>query len=112
MKKRNLLFIFLICIFILSCTIKTHYILTDKQYQSIENAEKISIFSDIPKDLKFEIIGCVAVDSPGDMKQTIKAFKEEAGSIGANAVINVKLTKLNSYTGRTGLSGTAIYILK
>lgn len=61
-------------------------------------------------DKNYEIIGSIAVDTPGFGNDAMLALKSQAAAIGANAVINVKLTKLQSFVARTGLSGVAIRI--
>ncbi|MBI2428726.1 MAG: hypothetical protein HYV29_08025 [Ignavibacteriales bacterium] len=92
-----------------SCTITTHYIQDGASAKTAVAAESVKIYTgDIAHD--YDVIGSVAVDVAGDGKKAALKLKEKAGSIGANAVIMTKLTKLASYGGRTGLSGVAVYV--
>ena len=109
MKKFIFLLFFFISVVLISCSIKTHYILNNQEKFKKTNPEDVKIFSGQP-DMQFVVIGCVAVDAPGDGNDAVKSLKEEAASIGANAVMEVRLTKLSSFASRTGLSGTAICI--
>lgn len=63
-----------------------------------------------PAGSTFQVLGSVAVDVMGDGSSASAALKEEAGKMGANAVVDTRLTKINSFAQRTGLSGTAIRI--
>ena len=107
MKK--IFFSISIAVWFSACTISTHFIQDGSAAKPAVSPESIKIYSgDISQD--YEVIGSVAVDVNGDGKLAAVALKEKAGKIGANAVIMVKLTKLVSYTSRTGLSGVAVFI--
>jgi hypothetical protein len=94
-----------------SCSITTHYIQDGSNPFPASSPEKIKIYSgDVTQP--YTVIGSVAVLSPGDGEKALDAFKDEAASIGADAVIWVKLEKLASNTQNTGLSGTAIRFKK
>ena len=111
MKKIIIFFLISISTLIFSCTTKTHYILNNDVRTSYINQADVLVFSTIPKDRNFTVIGFVAVDvSSQDGLKALTALREEAASIGANAVIDVKLTMMSSYSSRTGLSGTAVFI--
>ena len=58
----------------------------------------------------YEVIGSIAIDTPGNGEKAKKCLKEYAAKIGANAILDVKLTKISTVASRTGLSGVAIRI--
>jgi len=74
--------------------------------------ERVKVFSEEKIPFKYEVIGSVAVDALGGGDEAKRALQERAGQIGANAVIDVRLTKINSFTVRSGASGTAVRIIE
>ena len=94
------------------CAISTHYIHEGGKKYSPISPEEVKIYSSNKIDARYEIIGSIAADNVGDGDAALETLKKEAASIGANAVIDVKLTKLASSASRTGLSGVAVRILE
>jgi hypothetical protein len=107
MKKISL---FIAVAFMLSsCSVATHYIQDDASAKPAVQPETVKIYSgDLSHD--YDVIGSVAVDVVGTGKDAAQRLRIEAGKIGANAVIFVKLTKLSSPADRTGLSGVAVFV--
>ncbi len=56
----------------------------------------------------YEVIGSIAVDKPGDGTDALLLLREKAAQVGANAVIEARLTKATSFQHRTGISGVAV----
>jgi len=71
------------------------------------NPDAIKIYAgDV--DRGYEIIASVSAWVVGDGEDVAKYLKRKVAMLGADAVIHVKLTKENSRTSRTGISGVAI----
>ena len=104
----NKILIILCFALLTSCVIKTHYIQDDAQAFEKSNPSEIKVYTgdDIGSD--YDVIGSVAVDAPGTGEAAIKELKDEAAKLGADAVINLELTKLASFVQRTGASGVAV----
>ncbi len=94
------------------CTIATHYLQNGSKNYPAVPPEQVKVFSGEKIPFKYEVIGSVAVDALGGGDQAKRALQERAGQIGANAVIDVQLTKINSFTARSGASGTAVRIIE
>jgi hypothetical protein len=106
--KKTIVFI-TFALLLSSCAITTHYIQDGSSAKTAVSPEAVKVYSgDITQD--YEVIGSVAVDVVGDGNDASLKLKQKAGSIGANAVIMVKLTKLSSPADRTGLSGVAVFV--
>ena len=105
MKK---LFLILSFALFTSCVIKTHYIQDDAQAFDKTNPSEIKIYTGDDIGSEYDVIGSVAVDAPGTGEDSIKELRAEAAKLGADAVINLKLTKLSSFVQRTGASGVAV----
>jgi hypothetical protein len=99
-------------VFLSGCTIATHYLQSDSKNYPEVPPEKVKVFSEEKIPFKYEVIGSVAVDALGGGDEAKRALQERAGLIGANAVIDVRLTKVNSFTPRSGASGTAVRIIE
>lgn len=104
---KNILSALVLSITLSSCSISTYY----AQDTSIKNAptsiENIKLFSnDIHKE--YTVLGSIAVDATGSSVSAEKLLKKKASKIGADAIIYCKMTKLNSFAQRTGISGVAI----
>lgn len=54
------------------------------------------------------VIAPLAVDELGDGPAAADAIKREAASLGADAVVQVRLTKMHGFALRTGVSGIAV----
>lgn len=90
------------------CAIQTHYIQTGSQKLEKVKTSEVKLYVKAPEGQAYDVIGSVAVDQLGNAKDAQTAIKQEAAMIGANAVIDVKLTKLASFAQRTGISGVAV----
>ncbi|KAB1157031.1 heavy metal-binding domain-containing protein [Flavobacterium luteum] len=102
---KNIIYLSILFVFV-SCSIKTHYVQTgSKTYQPTEPTS-ILIYSRTPEK-RFEVIGSVAVHASGQ-KHAIKVLKKKAAALGADAVIDINLDKIASYTQTCGINGTAI----
>jgi len=91
-----------------SCVIKTHYIQDDAQAFEKSSPSDIKVYTGADIGSDYDVIGSVAVDAPGTGEAAVKELKEEAAKLGADAVINLQLTKLASFVQRTGASGVAV----
>jgi hypothetical protein len=99
--------ILLISLLFIGCGYSSHFVDDAGSTYPASNPDDIEIYSgDIEAD--YEVIGVIASDVVGDGEKATKRALSEASKIGADAIIFVKLTKLNSFAQRTGLSGVAI----
>lgn len=90
------------------CSIKSHYIQSNAVVQKPVASEQVKLYVQAPEGQEYEVIGSVTAYSY-DETATINKLKDEARSIGANAVIKLKLHKQSSYhEGSTGASGVAV----
>lgn len=104
--KNLILFSILFLSTLTSCSF-IYYAGTDIPVKSETNPEQIKVYSgDINQD--YDIIGPVAADICGNADAAVKYLKKRASKIGADAIIEVELTKMNSYTLQTGISGIAV----
>ncbi|MBK8803019.1 MAG: hypothetical protein IPN71_13385 [Fibrobacteres bacterium] len=94
------------------CAIQTHYFQHGAvQPTNMVDADSVKVFSGpAPAGTSFQVLGSVGVDLVGDGEAALALLKEETAAMGANAVMDVRLTKINSYAARTGMSGVAIVI--
>ncbi|MDO3695957.1 hypothetical protein QVZ41_13985 [Wenyingzhuangia sp. chi5] len=93
-----------------SCSYFTYYNQTGYTFNSSkENLElkELKIYSGDIED-EYEIVGSVSFDIPGGISDLKRNLKKKLNKIGADAIINVKLNKSNSFMSRTGITGTAI----
>ncbi|KAA3617815.1 MAG: hypothetical protein D8M58_00290 [Calditrichaeota bacterium] len=93
-----------------SCVFKTHYIQDGAQAYEKTDYNSIKIYSGQDIGLEYTVIGSVAADAPGNGDKVLKELKKEAALVGADAIINLRLTKFTSFGGRTGASGVAVKI--
>lgn len=106
MKKNILNCLMLLCL-LSGCSISTHYVQSGATVYSETNAEDIQIYTgDIEEE--YQVIGSIAVDVMGNGKAAEKYLKKKASKLGADAVMLVHLTKMNSPAQRTGISGVAV----
>ncbi|MBN2485120.1 MAG: hypothetical protein JXB34_04005 [Bacteroidales bacterium] len=106
MKKVVFGLLFLVFI-ISSCSISAYYTQSGAKTYPETSIDMIKIFSN-DVDESYTVIGSIAVDAVGDAKSAEKVLKKKAASLGADAIIFCKLTKMTSVAQRTGLSGVAI----
>lgn len=93
--------------FLTSCSYYAYHIQTGSSKQVETNPEVIKIYSgNIEQD--YIVIGSVTADVMGDAEDAAEYLKKEAAKLGADAIIKVELTKLTSFSQRTGISGVAI----
>jgi hypothetical protein len=90
-----------------SCSLNTFYYQTGSSPQNETNPNSIQIYSE-DIDREYEVIGSIAVDVLGESNAALAYLKKQAAKHGADAVINVELTKMTSYVSRTGISGVAV----
>lgn len=106
MKKISII-IFITSMILSSCSYYAYQYQTGSSSQSETTPESIKIYSgDIEQD--YIIIGSVTADVMGDADAVVKYLKKKAAKLGADAIIKVDLTKINSFSQRTGISGVAI----
>lgn len=105
--KKIYIFIFC-CVFTLTgCNFYTYYLQTGSTAFPETKPESIAFYSgDIDKE--YQVIGSVAVDVVMDGVAAKNYLRLKASKLGADAIIYVKLVKLNSFTQRTGISGVAV----
>jgi len=90
-----------------SCSISTYYAQNESANNNPTAIENIKLYTNnAPKE--YIVLGSIAVDALGSAKSAEKFLKKKASKIGADAIINCQLTKLNSFSQRTGISGVAI----
>ncbi len=106
---KNIILSLAVAILIVSgCAIKTHYIQSNKTPMESVSPEQVKVYVKAPEGRKYNVIGSVASYAAG-AEDAISELKKEAGSIGANAIINLKLHKEMSYSEEnTGASGVAV----
>jgi len=106
MKKISII-IFVTSMILSSCSYYAYQYQTGSSSQSETTPESIKIYSgDIEQD--YIIIGSVTADVMGDADAVVKYLKKKAAKLGADAIIKVDLTKINSFAQRTGISGVAV----
>lgn len=104
MKK---LIYFSILLLFASCSIKTHYLQTGSKTYPATKVENILIYSKTPEKA-YDVIGSVAIMAASGEEHAVKVLKKKAAELGADAIIDIKLDKFNSFSQATGISGTAI----
>lgn len=107
MMKKNLLYCLLLLCLLSGCSISTHYLQSGASVFPETNAEAVNIYTGEIEE-EYEVIGSIAVDVVGDGKAAEKFLKKKASKLGADAVMLVRLTKMNSPAQRTGISGVAV----
>ena len=93
------------------CAASTYYLQDGARTYPKTDPAKVRIYAGESLKSRYEVIGSVAVDVLGDTKDAQKELREKAASLGANAVIDTRVTVMTSYTSRTGLSGVAVRTL-
>jgi hypothetical protein len=94
-----------------ACAVNTHYLQSGAEIYQPVPPEQVEVFVKAPAGRQYIVIGAVAVDQVGKAETAIKALQKEAGNLGANAIINLKLTVLHSFSsGRSGASGVAVFL--
>ncbi len=115
MRKNILFWSVFFTLAVTGCSFSAHYIqdgATKDKNPQIISPNNVKIYSAAPDGIKYEVIGSISCQTQGDGDSAASMLKAEAASIGANAIINVRLTKMVSWGSQTGITGTAIRILK
>ncbi|WKK86991.1 hypothetical protein QYS48_09210 [Marivirga arenosa] len=106
MRKISII-IFVASLFFSSCSFYAYQYQTGSSSYSETTPESIKIYSgDIEQD--YIVIGSVTADVMGDADAVVRYLKKNAAKLGADAIIKVDLSKMNSFSRRTGISGVAI----
>lgn len=92
------------------CSIATYYLQEGAKEKKPIDPKNVRIYSATALKSKYEVLGSIAVDKMGDGDSALELLREKAASIGANAVIDARLVKLNTTANRTGISGVAVYV--
>lgn len=105
--KKSYLPLLLLIFLTIGCSYSSHFVQDGAQTFTPTNPDEIEIFSaDIEQD--YIVIGPIASDVAGNGDKAAAKIKAEAATIGADAIIFVKLTKMQSSVQRTGISGVAV----
>ena len=113
MKNQCLWIPFMMIIFVSGCGLSTHYLqegVYASKYEKVD-FEEVKLYAVEEVDGKYEVIGSIAVYSVST-EGAKKRLQKRAASLGANAVLNVRLSKIRSNLKGCGLSGTAIRIVE
>jgi hypothetical protein len=94
------------------CSAAPFYIQEDAKSYARVPAQDVKIYATDSLRGHYEVIGSIAVDTPGDVNSAYQLMREKASSHGANAVISTRVTKMTSFTSRTGLSGVMVRMLQ
>lgn len=106
MKKISII-IFATFMVLPSCSFYAYKYQTGSSSQTETKPDSIKIYSgDIKQD--YIVIGSVTADVAGNADAVVKYLKHKVAKLGADAIIKVNLTKINSFSSRTGISGVAI----
>lgn len=93
------------------CSFAPVYIQEGAKSYSRVPAQDVKIYASDTLKVRYEVIGSIAVDTLGESKAAYDLLREKAASHGANAVISTRVNKMNSFTGRTGVSGVMVRTL-
>ena len=99
---------FYISLFVFTaCSYSTFYLQTgSKKFPTTAPAD-VKLYSEKP-GRPFKVIGAIAADVTGNVDDCEKAIRKKAASIGADAVIFIKLSVFSSVGGRMGINGVAV----
>jgi hypothetical protein len=92
------------------CSIQDHLVFKGSGGLRSTNPDKVRLYTggEVPGK-KIRYVGYVVTDMVGnDAVKAVNALKDEAAMLGANAVIHVRLTKLNGFCVRCGAAGIAV----
>ena len=90
-----------------SCMFRYHPTTVGRTFSPVE-PEQIKLYAgDIADD--YQVVGVVCATATGIDFATQHLVKK-AAALGANAIINVELDKIASFTTATGISGVAIRV--
>lgn len=98
-------------VFLSSCSV-AHLLTYDGDTRYLPtDFENIEVYSTDQIDKTYTVIGEVIANVESlddDADKTVEYLKKKASELGADAIIKVKLTKMYSTFGRTGISGIQI----
>ncbi|QGY42201.1 hypothetical protein GM418_00580 [Maribellus comscasis] len=109
MKKLIIPFVYILLLMSTPGCYYAFYPQTGSQLYIETQPETIEVYSDEPEQ-KYEILGPIAAEVPGDVEAATKYLKKKAAKLGASAVIKVNLSKPTSFPGSTSISGIAVKI--
>jgi hypothetical protein len=95
------------CLWLSGCAASTVYRQPGAPVLPASVPAGVRIFGGEPRGA-YTVLGSVAADKIGAAADALELLREKAASLGADAVIDVRLTKIDVASGRTGLSGTAV----
>lgn len=107
--KKNLVFCAAVCFILLlsSCNFYTYQVVSGGQISNLSKPENIKIYSgDIEQ--QYEVIAAVTADVVGGGNDAQLYLRNKASKLGADAIIHVKLSKADTFTSRTSISGVAV----
>jgi hypothetical protein len=103
---------FYISLFVFTaCSYSTYYLQTGSQKFPSTAPADVQMFSGKP-GRSFKVIGAIAADVVGDVDDCQKAIKKKAASIGADAVIFIKLSVFSTAGARMGINGVAVKFIE
>ena len=104
---KNLIIFFSCALLLSSCTYYAYYP-TGESVQNRTMPSNIKIYStqEIGKDYK--VLGSFCIYMDGNAERVSLELKKRLSKIGADAAVDVKLSKLSSFDARSSISGTAI----
>ena len=91
------------------CSYYSYYIPTGNKVHKYINPEDIKLHSGDIKE-EYEIIASVAATTLGDAETASKYLKEKAAYLGADNIIQVRITTNLPFFKRTDISGIAVRI--
>ncbi len=107
---KNLIIMSFLSIFV-GCHLSTHYIQTGSRNYEETIPDAVKIYSGEPQE-EYIVIGSIAVDYVGNSTNTMTYLKEKAAELGADAVIQTKLTSIITNAKRLGANGVAVKFKK
>lgn len=115
MKKTNsivkiIVIISFLSVTLLGCSISTNYIQTGSRVYKETNPDAVKIYSGTPTET-FNVIGSIAVYAV-DKPTALDVLQEKAALLGADAVIDARLSTLMTSNKQIGINGTAIKFKK
>ena len=108
MKKIVLVSFF--AIFTSACSITSHYVQSNAKTYPPTSANVIKVYSNSDVLENYMVIGSLVAFVQGDGEKAILELKKEAAGMGADAIIALKLDKLNSFSQATEASGIAVKV--
>lgn len=104
--KKSLIIFLAVAMSMSSCSYYAYY-QTGITSTTTTDPAAIKIYSgDIEQE--YFVLGSVGADVFGDGEAVVKYLKKKASELGADAIIHTRLTKVNSFSQRTGVSGVAV----